>query len=122
MIGATQAKPIFYPGHDFVVSDDGKELIIKVSLISMFNETHKKIFGHQGPDQSAIKKYIIHKPYFKKKKKNYFLVTGSDNNVKNAKSAQLWSMVLDTEKLPEELKDYFQSIPNLQTQNYVLAN
>ena len=95
MICATQAKPILFPGHDFIVSDDGKELTIKVALISQFNELYRKVFGHQGPDQSAIKKYIKSKSYFLEKRKARFLVTGSDNNVKNARTTQLWGIVLD---------------------------
>jgi len=110
MICATQSRPILFPGHDFTVheeSDGSKELIIKTALISQFNHLYKSVYKQDGPDQSAIKKYIVHKPYFKKKKKNYFLVTGSDNNSKNASKAQLWAIVLDINKLPEETQGYF---------------
>jgi len=122
MICATQSKPLLFPGHDFIVSDDGKELIVKVALVTQFNKLYKLVFGHDGPDQSAIKKYIIHKPYFVKKVKERFLITGSDNNAKNAKSSQLWAYKIDIEKLPTELKDYYESVPNAQTQKYVLEN
>ena len=61
------------------------------------------------------------KSYYVEKRKVRFLVTGSDNNVKNARSSQLWGVVLNTDKLPEELKDYFQSVPNAQNQRYVIT-
>lgn len=122
MICATQSKPLLFPGHDFKVSDDGKELIVKVALATQFNKLYKLVYNQEGPDQSAIKKYIIHKPYFVQKVKSRFLITGSDNNPKNATSSQLWAYVINTEKLPEELRDYFQSIPNAINQKYVIAN
>lgn len=110
MICATQAKPILFPGHDFCVhenADGSKELVIKSALINQFNNLYKTVYRQEGPDQSAIKKYIQHKPYFKGRKKAYFYVTGADNNSKNASKSQLHAIVLDIEKLPEETKGYF---------------
>lgn len=121
MICATQSKPLLFPGHDFIVSDDGKELTIKVALATQFNKLYKLVFNHEGPDQSAIKKYIIHKPYFVKKTKARFLITGADNNVKNARSSPLWAYLINTKKLPEELRDYYQSIPNAVNQQYAIT-
>jgi len=121
MICATQSKPILFPGHDFIVSDDGKALIIKVALATQFNKLYKLVFNQEGPDQSAIKKYIVNKPYFIKKKKASFLITGADNNVKAAKSSQLWAYVIATDKLPQEVKDYYQSVPNAQNQQYAIT-
>lgn len=124
MIAATRSKPLLFPGHDFVAHEAKGELIIKAGVLSEFNDLYEKIYKHKGPDQSAIKKYIVHKPYFIQKRRVYFLVTGSDNNPKNAKKTQLWGYVLDLKKLPEETSHYFNAIAKtLKKQTaYAIAN
>ena len=89
--------------YDFIVKPETRELLIKNAVITSFNKMYYDLFHTIGPDQTAIKKYLPSKRYFKKKARGYFESQGK------ASKAQMRCVVLALDQLPDEIKDFFES-------------